>query len=102
MLDLAPWLIALAVVALLWWRAMGARANARRAARTACEEAGVTFIDELAFKRLGFARDHAGRRRLARRYGFEFYQRGDRRYAGTIEMHGQTVSRVYMGPRPID
>ncbi|WP_158583466.1 DUF3301 domain-containing protein [Salinisphaera sp. Q1T1-3] len=102
MLELAPWLLGLAVVALVWWRAMGARASARRAAQNACAEADVIFIDELAFKRLGLTRDRTGHWRLARRYGFEFYQRGDRRYAGTIEMHGQAVAHVYMGPRPID
>ncbi|KEZ77767.1 DUF3301 domain-containing protein [Salinisphaera hydrothermalis] len=101
MIDLAPWLLGLAIVALVWWRAMGARSAARRAAQAACEEADVIFIDELAFKRIGFSRDGQGSWRLTRRYGFEFYSRGDRRYAGTIEMHGQRVVRVYMGPRPV-
>ena len=101
MLDLAPWLIGLALVALAWWSAMGAKARARAAARSACAEADMTFIDELALKRLHIARDTHGKRRLARRYGFEFYQRGDRRYAGTVEMHGQSVAGVYMGPRPM-
>lgn len=101
MFELAPWLIGLAIVALIWWRQMGARSAARRAAQTACEDAEVRFIDELAFKRIGLARDSRGAWRLMRRYGFEFYRRGDRRYAGTIEMHGQRVARLYMGPRPL-
>lgn len=101
MLDLAPWLILLAVIALVWWRQMGARSAARRAAKSACVDAEVIFIDELAFKRIGITRDDEGIWRLTRHYGFEFYQRGDRRYAGTVEMHGQYVNRVYMGPRPL-
>lgn len=101
MIDLAPWLLGLAIVALIWWRTMGARSAARRAALAACEEAEVSFIDELAFKRISLTRDSHGRWRVMRRYGFEFYRRGDRRYAGTIEMHGQRVARVYMGPRPV-
>ncbi|WP_423822389.1 DUF3301 domain-containing protein [Salinisphaera sp. SPP-AMP-43] len=101
MLDLVPWLLLLAVIALVWWRQMGARALARRAAQKACAEAEVIFIDELAFKRIGLARDDHGSLRLIRRYGFEFYQRGDRRYAGTVEMYGQRVRHVYMGPRPL-
>lgn len=101
MLELFPWLVGVALVALFWWRAMGARSAARRAARRACEEAEVIFIDELAFKRIGAARDAQGQWRLARRYGFEFYRSGERRYAGTIEMHGARVARVYMGPRPM-
>ncbi|MDA3922827.1 MAG: DUF3301 domain-containing protein [Salinisphaera sp.] len=101
MLELAPWLLAAAVVALIWWRAMGARTAARRAAQRACKDAEVAFIDELAFKRIGLTRDAGGAWRVARRYGFEFYERGDRRYAGTIEMHGQRVVNVFMGPRPL-
>lgn len=101
MIDLAPWLIGLSIVALVWWRQMGARATARRAAQNACAEAEVTFIDELAFKRIGLSRDSHGSWRLTRRYGFEFYSRGDRRYSGTVEMFGQQVRHVYMGPRPI-
>jgi len=102
MLELAPWLIGLALIALVWWSAMGAKARARAAARAACEDAEMLFIDELALKRLHLTRDAHGKRRLARRYGFEFYQRGDRRYTGTIEMHGQRVARVHMGPRPVE
>jgi len=101
MLELAPWLLAGAVLALIWWRAMGARATARRAALKACEKAEVIFIDELAFKRIGLARDAHRSWRVARRYGFEFYDRGDRRYSGTILMHGQRVADVFMGPRPL-
>lgn len=100
MLELFPWLLALAVLAIIWWRAMGSRANARAAARQACQQDGVIFIDELAFKRLRLGRDEQGHWRLMRRYGFEFYSRGDRRYAGTIEMQGRQVARIYMGPRP--
>lgn len=101
MIGLAPWLLGLAIVALIWWRNMGARSAARRAARRACEDAEVRFIDELAFKRIRLVRDDHGAWRLMRRYGFEFYRRGDRRYAGTIEMYGQQIVRVYMGPRPL-
>lgn len=101
MLDLAPWLLAAAVLALIWWRAMGARSAARRAALKACKDADVMFIDELAFKRIGLTRDARGAWRLARHYGFEFYERGDRRYAGSIEMHGQSVVHVLLGPRPL-
>ena len=101
MLELAPWLIGLALVALVWWSAMGAKARARAAARVACEDAEMLFIDELALKRLHLARDAHGKRRLARRYGFEFYQRGDRRYTGTIEMHGQRVAHIEMEPYPV-
>jgi len=101
MFDAFPWLLGLSVVALLWWQAMGAKTHARNAALTACEEAEVTFIDELAFKGLSIGRDAHGRPCIKRRYGFEFYRRGDRRYAGTIEMHAERVAQVQLDPYPI-
>lgn len=101
MFEIAPWLIIIAIIALAWWRQMGARSAARRAAKNACAEAEVIFIDELAFKRISLSRDEHGTLHLTRRYGFEFYKRGDRRYSGTVEMYGQVIHRVYMGPRPL-
>ena len=91
MFDAFPWLILLAVIALLWWQAMGAKARARAAALAACEEAEVTFIDELAFQRITIGRNAHGQPCVKRRYGFEFYRRGDRRYTGEIEMHAQQM-----------
>lgn len=95
MFEFFPWLLGLSVLALFWWQSLGARWAARRAAIAACKEAGVTFIDELVFKRLSL-----GRGALKRRYRFEFYQRGDRRYTGWVDLHGQRVVHVEMGPHP--
>ena len=62
----------------------------------ACEDAEVTFIDELAFQRIWL-----GRGTLKRRYRFEFYRRGDRRYSGYVDMHGQRVAHIEMEPYPV-
>jgi hypothetical protein len=96
-----PWLFALVFVALFWWSAIGARAKARRAAQRACADAELRFIDELAFQRIWLGRDAGGRLCIKRRYGFEFYQRGNRRYGGNIEMHAQCVARVHLDPYPM-
>lgn len=96
MFEFFPWLIAFAVAALFWWQSMGARWAARRAALAACENAEVTFIDELAFQRISL-----GRGALRRRYRFEFYRRGDRRYTGYVDMHGQRVAHIEMEPYPV-
>lgn len=98
--DYFPWLITLPVVALFWWNALGARTRARRAAMRACKDAQARFIDELAFRRVWLGRDDGGRLCLMRRYGFEFYRDGDRRYGGEIEMHGERVARVQLDPHP--
>lgn len=101
MFDAFPWLIGLSILALLWWQAMGAKTRARRAALKACEEAEVTFIDELAFKGMTLGRAGNGALCIKRRYGFEFYRRGDRRYAGEIEMHGERLARLQLDPYPL-
>lgn len=104
-MDIFPWLIALALVGLAWWNALGAKAAARRAARRACADAEVRFIDELALKRLaiGCSPRRGGHRRycIERVYGFEFYWGGERRHTGEIVMHGQRVATVHMDPYPM-
>lgn len=97
MFEFFPWLLGLALIAIFWWQSLGARWTARRAAIKACGQADVTFIDELAFQRLAL-----GRGALKRRYRFEFYRRGDRRYTGWVDMHGPRVVHVEMGPHPFD
>jgi len=93
-------LFLLAAALLAWWSTLGARTRARGAARRACEEAGVLFIDELAFKRLRFGRDRRGQPCLKRTYAFEFVVGGERRYAGEVELHAQRVVTVRMDPHP--
>jgi hypothetical protein len=95
MFEFLPWLLGLSIPAVFWWQSLGARWVARRAAIKACEQADVTFIDELVFQRLSL-----GRGTLKRRYRFEFYRRGDRRYTGWVDMHGQRVVHIEMDPHP--
>lgn len=98
--DLLPWLLGLAAVALVWWHTLGARNVARRAARRQCREHDVYFIDELAFSGLGFGRSRGGGWRIRRYYSFEFYQRGDRRYQGRVDIVGLRTERVELEPHP--
>ncbi len=100
-----PWLIALCLIALAWWNTLGAKATARRAARAACADAQVRFIDELAIKRLTLGydvrRDLRRRYCIKRFYEFEFYWGGEQRSAGEVVMHGQRVVAVSMDPYPL-
>lgn len=99
-MDSFPTLLLLALIGLGWWNALGARNTARRAAQAACNQAGVAFIDELALQRLSVVRDRRSLLCLNRVYGFEFYVRGNVRYAGEIQMRARYVARVQMDPYP--
>ena len=101
-MDSFPWLIGLAVIALLWWHALGARMKARRAAQRACRKAELHFIDELAFKRIELGHNARGQWCVKRHYVFEFYHTGDRRYGGSVEMHAQHVARIQLDPYPVE
>ncbi|MDT0618186.1 MAG: DUF3301 domain-containing protein [Salinisphaeraceae bacterium] len=95
------WLLGFALLGLAWWSALGARARARDAARRACAEAEVMYIDEIHLRALRPGRDRRGRATLRRTYGFEFYVRGERRYAGSVVLHGRRVADVDLDPHPL-
>lgn len=103
--DVLPWLLATVVISLIWWSALGAKMQARRAARRACEEAEVRFIDELALQRLAPTRVtyRSGHKawRIRRVYRFEFYWGGEMRHTGRVTMHGQRVVSVHLDPYPL-
>jgi len=104
-LDVLPWLLAAVVISLVWWDVLGAKIKARRAARRACDDADVRFIDELALRRLRPARVRYpnGHRawHIRRLYRFEFYWGGDMRSRGQVVMHGQQVVSVQLDPYPL-
>lgn len=99
-MDSIAVLLIFAAVAATWWSTVGARNAARNAARRACSRAGVAFIDELAFKQLSIGRDSRGMLCIKRCYGFEFYVRGDFRYAGQVDMAARRVVAVQLDPYP--
>lgn len=101
-LDTIGLLLMVATIGLGWWSAIGARTRARNAACRACRQAGVTFIDELAFRCLRAGRDASGRLCLKRQYHFEFIVRGDLRYRGIVLVEAQRVASVDLEPHPFD
>lgn len=83
------------------WRGMGLHDHALRIARRHCQQAGVQLLDEsVALVRLRPGRGRFGRPGIKRRYAFEFTVTGERRYAGFVELHGQTLQRVELAPHP--
>lgn len=86
-------LLALPVsLAAFWWDSLQKREIALQAARRACEQAGVQFLDEsVALKKMTLRRDEDMRTRLYREFGFEYSSAGDDRQAGRIYLLGNRV-----------
>ena len=82
-----------------WWRAMGTKECAVRAARQACKRADVMLLDQSVYlSGLGWQRDGRGRICLRRTYGFDFTATGDNRYRGRITLLGQIPQSVEFEP----
>lgn len=91
----------LLVIALLgfviWFVAdsLRAREAAHAAARKACDEAGVQFLDDTVSQmRLRLARDNEGRAVLERWFRFEFSPSGDDRQQGTVRLKANRVQEI--------
>ena len=91
--------VILVCVALLWLEGMRAREIAGLAARAACKNDDVQFLDEtVSFASIRFARDRLGRLTTRRAYQFEFSDTGDNRLEGRVELLGRRVDTLYMDP----
>ena len=89
--------IVLLVAGLIWfWHAsMSAREQANSAAREACERLRLVMLDgTVSIMRLWPRRDHDGRLRLERSYGFEYTDDGYRRLRGFVITLGARVTSV--------
>lgn len=88
----------LALVVLAIWfisDSLKAREAAHAAARKACAEEGVQFLDDtVSQSSLRLARDAEGHARLERHFRFEFTPTGDDRQQGTVRLLGGQVQEV--------
>ncbi|MCL2635657.1 MAG: DUF3301 domain-containing protein [Betaproteobacteria bacterium] len=93
--------IAMIAAALWFWLdTLKAREAGIRAARQACAEDGLQFLDESVVGRsLWPARDDAGQLRLRRVYRFEFSDTGDNRRSGSIVLLGDEVEFLHLCPQ---
>lgn len=81
----------------LWFIAdsLKAREAAHAAARKACEEAGVQFLDDTVSQvKLKLSRDNEGRVVLERWFRFEFSPAGDDRQQGTVRLKSNRVQEI--------
>lgn len=97
--ELLLWsLLALAVW--FWLDSLKARETGIEAARQACIDEGVLFLDETVVGRsVKFARDDEGRLRLRRVYAFEYSDTGDNRRSGSVTMLGHEVELLHLRPK---
>lgn len=78
-----------------WWDSRGVAERAINAARSRCEQNGLTFLnDTVAWKKIRLRRNRQGRMQLQRTYFFEFASDMQQRYQGEVEMLGSQLIRV--------
>lgn len=91
-------LIALLLLGLFIWfisDSMKAREAAYAAARKACQEAGVQFLDDTVSQvSMRIGRDGDGSAALERYFHFEFSPTGDDRQQGRVRLLGNRVQEV--------
>lgn len=91
-------IIVIALLAFVLWfiaDSLKAREAAHAAARKACEEAGVQFLDDTVSQmRLKLARNGDGRVILERWFRFEFSVSGDDRKQGSVRLLGNRAQEV--------
>ena len=76
-----------------WLDSIRARELGVDAAREACADEGLQFLDDTVVgQALTLARDDAGRLRLRRVYAFEYSDTGDNRRAGSVTLLGHRPS----------
>lgn len=93
------WLALVALLGLLWWQEQRAREVALRHARRECAAMDLQLLDEtVALRALRLGSDRSGRKRLWRRYGFEFSSTGDERYGGEVCTLGLQVVAFRVDP----
>lgn len=83
------------------WRGLGLRDRALSLVRQHCKHADVQLLDEsIVLNRIRLGRTKAGRWGVVRRYGFEFTVTGERRYHGSIQLHGAQLLGIELAPHP--
>jgi hypothetical protein len=96
-------LMLLATGAAWLWHSHGLRERALERVKQHCARLDLELLDgNVALRRLTFARDAQGRKRLARVYNFEFTVTGEQRHPGTITMFGAHSAQIELAPYPFE
>lgn len=85
------------------WHNHGLREKALERVKQHCAKLDLELLDDaVALKRIGFARDAKGRKRLARIYNFEFTVTGEQRHPGVVTQFGAHTMQIELAPYPFD
>jgi hypothetical protein len=96
-------LMMLATFAAWLWHSHGLRERALERVKQHCAKLDLELLDgNVALRRITFARDANGRKRLARVYNFEFTVTGDQRHPGTITQFGAHTAQIELAPYPFE
>ena len=92
--------LALTVVGVWFWLdSLKTREIGVNAARTACQDDRLQFLDETVVgTSVRLARDDAGRLRLRRVYSFEYSDTGNDRRSGSVTLLGHDVEFLHVRP----
>lgn len=83
----------------LWLDTLKAREIGIGAARQACADEGLQFLDETVVGRsFRLARDDDGQLKLRRVYGFEYSDTGNDRCTGSVTLLGSQVEFLHLRP----
>jgi len=92
-------LVLTAVGVWFWLDSLKTREIGVNAARGACQEDGLQFLDETVVgTSVRLARDDAGRLRLRRVYSFEYSDTGNDRRSGSVTLLGHDVEFLHVRP----
>lgn len=99
--QLAAGLVLLAILG-WFWRGRGVRELALRHAQARCRAEQLQLLDaHVAFAGWNLLADANGRKRLVRRYRFEFSVTGVDRHSGWLAMAGRRLLRLELPPYPM-
>ncbi|MDZ4202426.1 MAG: DUF3301 domain-containing protein [Gallionella sp.] len=92
-------LLTLAALGWFWLNSLRILEAARAAAKQACRQAEVQFLDDtVARSGIAITRTASGQRALRRTYRFEFSETGDTRLDGQVVMLGDRIESLTMSP----
>lgn len=98
-------LFAGALFAYYFWDSQGAKEQATRLARQACQQRHLQFLDfSVETLSTKLVKGHGGQPQWRRQYHFDFHvggALGDERYGATLTLLGRRIETMHFDPHPV-